>query len=243
MLALLLAAHVAVIAHRGEHNHHAENTLPAIQSAIDLGADYVELDVRTTSDGKLVLMHDDSVDRTTNGHGKVRDLTEDQIEHLSMKGYPGGVPTFDEALALALAHGRIGVYVDWKDATPEAVAHALEAHDMVGHVVVYGGVAKLAALQKLEPTIHVMPEANSAEELEQATAVLHPVVVAFDEHDFKPDVIAEAKADKEAIYVDRLWAQDTPAYWQDAINRGANAIQTNFPAELVAYLRARGLHR
>lgn len=241
MLALLLAAQIAVIAHRGEHNHHAENTLPAIQSAIDLGADYVELDVRTTSDGKLVLMHDDSVDRTTNGHGKVRDLTEDQIEHLTMKGYPGGVPTFDEALALA--HGKIGVYVDWKDATPEAVAHALEAHDMVGRVVVYGGVTKLAALQKLEPTIHVMPEANSAEELKQDTAALHPVVVAFDEHDFKPDVIAEAKAEKEEIYVDRLWAQDTPADWQDAIDRGANGIQTNFPGELVEYLRARGLHR
>jgi glycerophosphoryl diester phosphodiesterase len=240
MLAMLLAAQIAVIAHRGEHNHHAENTLPAIQSAIDLGADYVELDVRTTSDGKLVLMHDDSVDRTTDGHGKIRDLTADQIAHLSMKGYPGGVPTFDEALALA--HGKIHVYVDWKDATPEAVAHALEAHDMVQNVVVYGGVATLSALEKLEPTVHVMPEADSEEELKETDAILHPVVIAFDEHDFKPAVIDEAKALKADIYVDRLWAQDTPADWQDAIDRGATGIQTNFPGELVEYLRARHLH-
>ena len=56
---------VAVIAHRGEHLHHAENTLPAYQAAIDSGADFVEVDVRTTSDGKLVIMHDATVDSQT----------------------------------------------------------------------------------------------------------------------------------------------------------------------------------
>ena len=49
---------IVAISHRGEHLHHPENTLPAFQAAIDAGADYFELDVRTTSDGKLVLSHD-----------------------------------------------------------------------------------------------------------------------------------------------------------------------------------------
>ena len=56
--ALSAADRVAVIAHRGEHRAHPENTLPAFQAAIDAGADFFELDVRTTADGRLILMHD-----------------------------------------------------------------------------------------------------------------------------------------------------------------------------------------
>ena len=78
----LLASQIAVISHRGEHLSHVENTLPAFQAAIDAGADFFELDVRTTSDGRLVLMHDGTVDRTTNGKGKVRELAFDQIRQL-----------------------------------------------------------------------------------------------------------------------------------------------------------------
>jgi glycerophosphoryl diester phosphodiesterase len=66
-LALSAADRIVVIAHRGEHRAHPENTLPAFQAAIDAGADFFELDVRTTSDGRLVLMHDARVDRTTKG--------------------------------------------------------------------------------------------------------------------------------------------------------------------------------
>src|SRR5947209_4506366 len=62
--------HVVVIAHRGEHLSHPENTIAAFQAAVDAGADFFELDVRTTSDGKFVLMHDSTVDRMTNGHGE-----------------------------------------------------------------------------------------------------------------------------------------------------------------------------
>src|ERR1700677_1059601 len=93
---------VAVISHRGEHLHHPENTLPAFQAAIDAGADYFEADIRTTSDGKLVLMHDSSVNRTTNATGKVKDMTFDQIRALDAGAkfspdFAGTkVPTFDE---------------------------------------------------------------------------------------------------------------------------------------------------
>src|SRR6202041_577186 len=73
---------IKVISHRGEHLHHPENTIPAFQAAIDAGADYFEADVRTTSDGKLVLMHDNKVDRTTGATGLVKDMTFDQIRAL-----------------------------------------------------------------------------------------------------------------------------------------------------------------
>src|ERR1700691_5223717 len=73
---------IVAIAHRGEHLHHPENTLPALQAAIDLGMDYAELDVRTTVDGKLVLMHDPTVNRMTNGKGEVAKMTLEQIRNL-----------------------------------------------------------------------------------------------------------------------------------------------------------------
>src|SRR6202035_2940947 len=115
VLSLLLAAQIAVISHRGEHLAHPENTLPAFQAAIDAGADFFELDVRTTADGRLVLMHDATVSRTTDGAGAVREMTFSQVRALDagVKFNPGFTgtqgPTFEEALALA--HGKIGVYV------------------------------------------------------------------------------------------------------------------------------------
>src|ERR1700731_366186 len=108
ILALLLGAaqaperHVVAISHRGEHLHHPENTLPAFEEAIRVGADFIEVDVRTTSDGKLVLSHDDTVDRCTNGAGPVSKMTFDEIEKLDagIKMSPEfkgtRVPTFDE---------------------------------------------------------------------------------------------------------------------------------------------------
>src|ERR1700683_1897805 len=111
---------VLTSAHRGEHAHHPENSLPAIQGAIDAGIDFVELDVRTTSDGQLVLMHDPTVDRMTDGKGKVKDMTLAEIKKLDLGvRFPGQfpnlrVPTFDEVLELC--KGKIGIYVDTKDA-------------------------------------------------------------------------------------------------------------------------------
>src|SRR5947208_2872789 len=115
---LFTAAHaqpnrVVTISHRGEHLRHPENTMPAFRAAVDAGADFIEVDVRTTSDGKLVLMHDASVDRRTDGHGDIAALTFDAIRQLDA-GIKFGqqfagvkVPTFDEVLEFA--RGKIGV--------------------------------------------------------------------------------------------------------------------------------------
>jgi glycerophosphoryl diester phosphodiesterase len=240
LLSLLLASQIYVIAHRGDHVHHAENSIAAIESAAAIGADFAELDVRTTKDGKLVLMHDKTVDRTTDGHGSVKEMTEDQIAHLTFKDYGGQVPTFDQALDAA--KGKIQIYLDWKDASPEAIFQILSAHGMLDQVVVYGDHGELKRLQKLAPGIRVMPEAGSLAYLKKGQNELKPVVVAFEEDDFKPEIVAQALQEKEDIFLDRLWAQDTPELWQDAIDKGVRGIQTNRPEELVQFLRAKKLH-
>lgn len=235
---------IIVISHRGEHLHHPENTLPAFQAAIDAGADFFEADIRTTSDGKLVLMHDSSVNRTTNGTGKVRDLTFDQIRALDAGGkfspaFAGTrVPTFDEALELA--HGKIGVYVDTKDADPKQLIDTIYRHHMEDHVVIYGDPFFLHDVEKLQPALRVMPEAENAEICGSLVEHLHPKVLAYGAEDFHPDVIACAKRSGAKVYVDRMGATENPEGWQQAIDMGADGIQSDKPAELVEYLRTRG---
>lgn len=232
---LLLAAtafgqqHIAVIAHRGEHLHHPENTIAAFQAAVDAGADYFELDVRTTLDGKLVLMHDSTINRTTKGTGEVAKLTFDELSKL-------GVPTFDEELAFA--RGKIGVYVDSKSLSAAAAIAAIERHDMQDHVVIYGPAAYLKEIATLRPKIRIMPEAVNSDNLRGWIASIK--IAAFDSKDFTADNIAIAREAGVLIYVDRLGAADNEASWQDAIDRGAAGIQTDHPAELVAYLKSKG---
>src|SRR5512135_2653183 len=71
-----------VLAHRGASLHAPENTLAAFTLAADQGADGIELDVKLTRDGSIVVMHDATVDRTTTGHGRVSDLTLSEIKAL-----------------------------------------------------------------------------------------------------------------------------------------------------------------
>ena len=93
-----------LIAHRGGPKYAPENTLAAFRNAVTLGVDGYEFDVQMTKDGALVIMHDETVDRTTNGSGAVKDLTLAQIRALDAgRGEPP--PTFQESLDLARSTG------------------------------------------------------------------------------------------------------------------------------------------
>src|SRR5690625_1023085 len=74
--------HVAVIAHRGAQDGAPENTLPAFLRAVEVGSDGIETDVRVTKDGDLVLIHDETVDRTTNATGPVHSFTTEELRLL-----------------------------------------------------------------------------------------------------------------------------------------------------------------
>ena len=236
---------IVVISHRGEHLHHPENTMPAFQAAIDAGADYFELDVRTTSDGKFVIMHDNTLDRTTNGTGEVYKHTFDEIRALDAgakfsPAFAGTkVPTLDEALDLA--KGKINVYVDTKYADPQQLIDTIVRHDMQDHVVIYGNPFFLYEVHKIRPSLRVMPEALSPDICKFLDRAMQLQVIAFDASDFKDGVIDVAKGAHAQIFVDRLGDADTAEAWQKAIDQGAAGIQTNLPAELATYLRAHKL--
>jgi glycerophosphoryl diester phosphodiesterase len=236
---------IRVIAHRGEHLHHPENTMPAFQAAIDAGADYFELDVRTTSDGKFVIMHDQTLDRTTNGTGEVHQHTFAEIRTLDAGAkfspeFAGTkVPTLDEAFDLA--HGKINVYVDTKYAEPQQLVDTIVKHDMQDHVVIYGNPFFLYEVKKIRPTLRVMPEAISPDICKFMVRAMQPQVLAFDANDFKDPVIAVAKEASAKIFVDRLGDADNPETWQKAIDLGAAGIQTNRPGDLAQWLKQHNL--
>ncbi len=104
---------ITVVGHRGAAGIAPENTLFGLEKAVELGVDMVEFDVRQTADESLVLMHDETVDRTTDGTGPVAELTLDEIRALDA-GEGHLVPTLDEALE-TLAELDVGAYIELKE--------------------------------------------------------------------------------------------------------------------------------
>jgi glycerophosphoryl diester phosphodiesterase len=97
------------VGHRGAGGHAPENTLEALERGISLGVDYLEVDVQRTRDGHLVLMHDKFVDRTTDGRGKLAEMSLEEVRRLDA-GNGQRVPLLKEALAVAA--GRAGVILE-----------------------------------------------------------------------------------------------------------------------------------
>jgi len=87
------------IGHRGAKAHVAENTLASFQQALDMGVDGIELDVHVCATGELVVIHDFTVDRTTNGSGEVHKMTLSELKKLSIDGLHS-IPLLDEVMAL-----------------------------------------------------------------------------------------------------------------------------------------------
>ncbi|CAM3421174.1 glycerophosphodiester phosphodiesterase family protein [Isoptericola cucumis] len=115
-------AKILTAAHRGQWRVAPENSLPAIEAAFDDGAEIVELDVRLTADGVPVLMHDTTVDRTTDGTGEVSSFTLAEIKELRLKEHLGGaqtaltderVPTLAEAMELVADRGLVNLDKGW----------------------------------------------------------------------------------------------------------------------------------
>lgn len=102
---------ITVIGHRGAAGLHPENTLRGFRYAIGLGVDAVECDVHLSSDGKLIVMHDDTVDRTTDGAGRIAEMSLAEIRALDA-GDGETVPTLEELLELV--DGRCGLLCELK---------------------------------------------------------------------------------------------------------------------------------
>ncbi|HEX5235427.1 MAG TPA: glycerophosphodiester phosphodiesterase family protein [Silvibacterium sp.] len=143
------------IGHRGAAGHAPENTIAAIHAGISLGADLVELDVQLTRDGRLVIMHDERVDRTTNGTGSVCEKTFDELQLLDA-GNGEHVPSLEAALGAA--SGRAGVMLEAK--TPGIgpdLYSAVQASAFSGSVIYASFLhAEILAIHGIDPQARTM---------------------------------------------------------------------------------------
>lgn len=237
---------IAVIAHRAGRALAPENTLAAIRNAIRIGVDYVELDIRATRDGVLVVMHDRTVDRTTNGQGAVKELDFATVRALDAgikysSGYGGEkVPTFDDVLALC--KGKVNVYVDHKEAPTDQLLAAIRKHGMERHVVVYNSPAALAEWKRLAPRIPVMPSLPDEYRRDGGVAefekTLRAEVLDGNIVEWTKDLVDQAHALGIKVYVDNLGENDNGEGFRKAIAMGVDGIQTDYPDQLAAYLAA-----
>ena len=112
---------VRVAAHRGNSKYYPENTLIGFRSALELPIDQLEIDLHMCKDGHIVMMHDHTVDRTTNGTGRVRDLTLEELKELDAGSWKGEqfagtqIPTFIEFLEMLRDYPEMTVNVELKD--------------------------------------------------------------------------------------------------------------------------------
>ena len=128
-----------IIAHRGASGHAPENTLAAFRLAMSHHADGIEFDVMLTKDGQVAVIHDDTVDRTTNGSGLVKDLTLRELKALDA-GEGETIPTLQDVLdefgGRCLLNIELKNYSSPFDALPVVVAKMLKAHDLGESVII-----------------------------------------------------------------------------------------------------------
>ena len=142
------------IGHRGACGYAPENTRAALRTAISLGCDLAEVDVRRTRDGHLVLLHDETVDRTTTGRGRLAHMALSDVQTLDAGGKER-VPTLKEALQVA--DGRMGLVLELKDPIGEDT-YALVRRSAFRGPVVYASFAadQMRAIRAVDPEAATM---------------------------------------------------------------------------------------
>ena len=148
-------------AHRGACATHPENTVPAFREAARLGADMIEFDVGMTKDGRDAILHDPTVDRTTNGKGALADLTFEQVRQLdagSHKGSPFAgekIPTVDEALAAIPPGIVLNVHMKSHPGVVDATIDALRRADRIADAVLAATQDQISRVRELCPEVRI----------------------------------------------------------------------------------------
>ncbi|HEU0122132.1 MAG TPA: glycerophosphodiester phosphodiesterase family protein, partial [Bryobacteraceae bacterium] len=224
---------VWISAHRGAMRFAPENTLAAYEKAAELGSNYVEVDVRTTRDGALVIMHDARVDRTTDGRGAVAESTLAEIKRLRP-----AVPTFAETLRWGKRRG-VRIDIDDKAAEIEAIANEIRREGMAERVLIEGPRDRLVRFVGLLPGVDTMPKVTSAADIADAAGSLRMRTVRLSLPQLAdPNYVKAARKAGARIAVTILGNRDTEQTMREVIRMGARLIETDYP-EVAA--RVRGL--
>ncbi|SFB10759.1 glycerophosphodiester phosphodiesterase family protein [Algoriphagus aquimarinus] len=237
---LLNTNELLVAAHRAAHQKHPENSLQAIQEAIDLGVDIIEIDARVTTDGIVYLMHDQTINRTTTGTGDLEKMSSAELKEFTLlfDGKDSGIaiPTLKEALALS--KGKIMVDLDLKTDKIEEVMAVVRELDVLDEVIFFDSDWKiLAEIKSKMPTAYLMPRTYKANQIKKAYKKLDPVIVHIDPSFNTEKTIKIAQKYGLRTWINSLGDLDKelttnpkPELAFDLVEHGANIVQTDLPA-------------
>ena len=245
---------VLVAAHRGAHMNNFENSIASTKEAIRLGVDIIEVDVRTTKDGHVVLMHDSSIDRTTTGKGKVEDMTLSEIRKYRLKAPYGRissevVPTFEDFLRVA--KGKIMVDVNMKTDNVNGIIWAVSQAGINKEVFYFDNdYDQLDRIKELNKSAQVMPRAYSYQMADSAITKFSPPVVHIDPAFYTDSLTAMLRKKNSRVWINTLGEIDCniragngEKVLEELLKYGANMVQTDEPEMLLQLLRQKGLHQ
>lgn len=235
-----------VIAHRGLLKHAPENTLSNFRACLALRTGF-EFDVRRSQDGHLVCVHDDTVDRTTNGKGRVTDLTLAELQALDAgssfdPAFRGErIPAVDEIFALVAEHRTrsflIAVDLKGDDLTIESdVVRLANKHGVLDRLLFIGRAIETpevrTRLRQADPQAHAAALANRPEEFEKALSAKNADWVYVRYIPSRDDVQRVHTAGKRLFIAGAAVVGIEDTNWRNAIDAGLDAILTDYPLEL-----------
>lgn len=255
---------VIVVSHRGDWRNAPENSLQAFKNCIEMGVDMIEIDLKKTKDNQLVLMHDQTIDRTTDGKGLPSSYTLEALRKFHLKNGLGRVtfhqiPTLEEVLTLT--KGKILINIDKGYDYFKEVYALLVKTQTISQVVIKSGYSyekvKAENGDILDKVIY-MPIVNlntpDAEQMIDGYKTIKPIAIECCFSEVNPEVIRLLKKVRDngsKIWMNSLWPSLNAGHdddravelgqadesWGWLIEQGASLIQTDRPHSLINYLQ------
>lgn len=228
-----------VIAHRGASSYAPENTLAAFDRAIQLQASHIELDVEFTSDKHIFVIHDDTVDRTTNGLGPVTSHTLAVLQGFDAGSWFGSefsgerIPTFDAVLARY--KGRLHIHTEIKGVSAclsQRTADLIRKHHMQNEVTITSfRIEQLEAMRAYAPELRtgwLVDEVNDS-------IIVRAKIMGFTQ--LCPRAISVVSRLHAENLETRAWGVATDELMHHVVKAGADGMTVNFPDKLISYLK------
>jgi glycerophosphoryl diester phosphodiesterase len=262
---------ILVAAHRGDWRNHPENSLRAFIAATEMGVDIIEVDLSMTKDSVIIIMHDKTIDRTTEGKGTPQEYTNAEIKKFHLKNGLGRltnntIPTLKKVM-LAIKDKNVLVNLD------KSYPYFLEAYRVLKetgtlHQAIFKADVNFQTLKSTYPTIIdsiiYMPVVNL--DKPNAKAIIDDYLTNMKPYAFElifakdtSSILANHQfiVAKSNIWINSLWASLNAGHdddlaveqinikdsWDWIINHGATILQTDRPKELLNYLRSKNLHQ
>ncbi len=242
---------ILVTAHRGAHGEAPENSISAIESAIEIGADIIEIDIRFTKDGVPVLLHDETLDRTTTGQGKLAGMAFDEVQKLRLLSKSGevtneSIPTLSEVLLQA--KGRVLLDLDIKTGPIDAIVSRVVETGTVDTAIFFSGnLEVLKRAQSMNQSLLLMPRARDINSTRTIVETFAPEIIHIDPSFNEDATMALARLSDSRVWINALGAPDMMILTgrsgdalEPLLAHGASIIQTDMPKQVLDYLQKTG---